>query len=217
MKTKALKNPAFWAILGLSLALSIWTYSTTSARVVPVHINYRGQVDGYGSKFMATYFFTIMIAFIGLLLAYWDKIDPYGENVRRSRRAVRPILNITSAFLLFLQATFAWLIKTGAKSVNNSIFIIALGVFFILLGNYLPTVKRNFFVGIRVPWTLASDEIWRRTHRVGGWAFIILGLWMVIAALLKLSWPYWVIPFIAVFIYVSLIYPYYLFKKLPSS
>ena len=216
MKDRALKNPAYWVILGLSLVLSIWIYFTTPAKIVPVHLNIKGEVDGYGHKFSATFLFTIIILLMGALMAYCDKIDPYRENVRRSRRAVKPILNIVSAFMLFFQIVFAWLIKTGSKTVDSSIFVIALGVLMILLGNYLPTVKRNFFVGIRVPWTLASDEVWRRTHRLGGWLFIAVGLWMIVAALLRLGWEFWAIPAIIILVYVSIVYPYYLFKKLQA-
>ncbi|RKY99021.1 MAG: hypothetical protein DRQ10_06840 [Candidatus Hydrothermota bacterium] len=214
MRSKILKNPAYWVMLVMSLFLAVWIYLTTPQKTVPVHLNFRGEVDGYGHKFMSTFLFTLLIAFFGVLIGYLDRIDPYRENVRRSRRALKPILNIASAFMLFMQLTFAWLIKTNSTHVDSTMFGVGLGVLFILLGNYLPAVKRNFFVGVRVPWTLASDTVWRKTHRLAGWAFILIGVWIVIVSFAGLNRLFWIIPFLIVIVYVAFIYPFMLFKKL---
>jgi uncharacterized membrane protein len=62
--------------------------------------------------------------------------------------------------------------------MNESIFAM-LGVMFMVIGNYLGKTRKNFFLGIRTPWTLASDEVWGRTHRLAGRLFIVLGLIML--------------------------------------
>ena len=63
-----------------------------------------------------------------------------------------------------------------------TVITLLVGGLFVVVGNYLGKVRRNFFVGIRTPWTLASDEVWARTHRVGGWLFVLAGIAIVASA-----------------------------------
>ncbi len=211
-------NYLFWAIFAVSLVIGLWLYFTTPAGVpVPVHINAHGEVDGYGSRFAGTLLFPLVILGIGLLLIYLDRIDPLSSNVKLSRKALIPLLDGVALFMLFIQIVFAWLIKTGRNRVNPEIFLVGLGLFFIFIGNYLPAMKRNFFVGIRSPWTLASDEVWRATHRLGGWAFVLLGIWTIIVGLTGLGSAWWLVPMFVVVIYVGIIYPFWKFKKVEKE
>ncbi len=215
---KKMKNRwFFWSIFVVSLLLGLWVYFTTPNVPVPVHLNMRGEVDGYGSKFMGTLLFPLVILVVGLLLIYLEKIDPFRENVKRSRKAIDATLDIMAAFMLFFQIAFSWLIKTNSNKLDTAVLYVGMGIMFILIGNYLPTIKRNFFVGVRTPWTLASDSVWRSTHRLAGWAFVLLGIWTILVGILKLNFWLWFAVFIVVIIYISIVYPFVKFKKEQSE
>ncbi len=207
----------FWFIVLVSVALGIWVYFTTPPGPVPVHLNLQGKVDGYGSKFWGTLMFPLTIIALGLLIFYLDRIDPFRKNVKSSKRALSATLDIIASFMLFFQIVFAWLIKTGSDRLDTTVLYLGLGVMFILIGNYLPAIKRNFFVGVRTPWTLASDKVWRSTHRLAGWAFVLLGIFTIIVPILKINFWIWMAVFLVVMIYVSIIYPFMKFKKLQAS
>ncbi len=207
----------FWTIFVVSLVLGLWAYFALPVSRMPVHLNFYGEVDRYGSKFSGTLLFPLMILGIGLLMLYLDRIDPMRGNVAKSKKALYPLLNGIAAFMLFMQIVFIWLVRTGASKVDSHLILIGVGLLFIFIGNYLPTIKRNFFVGIRTPWTLASDEVWRDTHRIGGWGFVLLGLWTIIVGFLRLDIWWWLAPFILVIVYIGIIYPFYRFKKIQAS
>ncbi len=83
---------------------------------------------------------------------------------------------------------------------------------FIVLGNYLGKVRKNFFIGIRTPWTLASDEVWNRTHRLGGWIFVLIGFFMFLNAFIRFS-EGWLIGSIVVVALIPIVYSYVLYRK----
>ncbi len=98
------------------------------------------------------------------------------------------------------------------------LFGIGLGLLFVVLGNYLPKIPRNWFIGIRVPWTIASEEVWKRTHRLGGWLFVIGGCVMMALSAAGLS-PVvaMLVPLAPIMIVVAFIYPYIVFRKLQKT
>ena len=88
-----------------------------------------------------------------------------------------------------------------------------MGVLFIVIGNLLGKVTRNFFVGIRTPWTLASEEVWYRTHRLAGKLFVAAGLFMVVASLAGLRlWPLFVSLGVAAL--VPVVYSYVIYRRI---
>ncbi|MBV8490241.1 MAG: SdpI family protein, partial [Candidatus Eremiobacteraeota bacterium] len=77
----------------------------------------------------------------------------------------------------------------GISGISPNVLVVLVGALLVLIGNYLPKIRKNFFLGIRTPWTLASDEVWLRTHRFGGWVFTIGGIAIVIFGLLGSALP----------------------------
>jgi uncharacterized membrane protein len=72
----------------------------------------------------------------------------------------------------------------GAPFEMGRMVLGGVGILFLALGNYLPRLRSNWWMGIRTPWTLDNEEVWRRTHRLGGWSFALGGLLCVLGALL---------------------------------
>jgi uncharacterized membrane protein len=88
---------------------------------------------------------------------------------------------------------------------------IFMGLLFVIIGNYLPKCKQSYTIGIKIPWTLNSEENWNRTHRFAGWLWTFCGIGMMIAGLFGAYWIF----FVAVFVMVlpPVIYSYLLYKK----
>ena len=99
----------------------------------------------------------------------------------------------------------------GREVKVSTILPIFIGLLFIAIGNYFPKIKRNYTMGIKLPWTLNSDENWRRTHRLGGICFIIIGLSLILSVFLK-SEIVFLVPLILGGI-IPAIYSYYLYTK----
>lgn len=173
-------------ILGISL--SIWAYPQLPNEV-PIHWNFEGQVDGYGSKLAAVLTFPIISAAVFILLPILPKLDPRKENYRKFEGSYAIIMNSIFTFLLFTHA----LVIFSALGYNISIGTavpIAVGILFIIIGNHVQRIKSNYFVGIRTPWALQDEDIWKMTHRLGARLFVIAGIFIFISGLLPNAWKF---------------------------
>ena len=102
-----------------------------------------------------------------------------------------------------------------ARGLNvriNEMIIAGTGLLFVIIGNYLGKVRKNFFIGIRTPWTLASDEVWNRTHRIGGKLFILSGVVIWIGALLGLPLT-WTVGVAVGLVFIPVVYSYFLYRR----
>ncbi|MBA3651732.1 MAG: SdpI family protein [Chthoniobacterales bacterium] len=151
---------------------------------VPMHWNFRGQVDGWSAKIPGIFFIPLTALGITALLRVLPWFDP---RLRRTpgdeslMPAVLPIVRI--ATLGLLDTIFLVQIATslGRNVAGGRIIITSALVFFLVLGNYLGNVRPNYFVGIRTPWTLENPETWRATHRLGGRLMFFGALILLIA------------------------------------
>jgi len=110
------------------------------------------------------------------------------------------------------------LVGIGYNLPINVVVPIMVGLLFIFIGNYLGKIKQNWFIGIRTPWTLANEEVWNKTHRVGGWAFIIAGVLFLITPLVANRWSIIAILILVGITIISVIvYSYILFKKISKK
>ena len=95
---------------------------------------------------------------------------------------------------------------------------IGLGLLFMILGNYLPKVKANYFIGIRTPWTLANETVWVKTHRFGGKVFFIGGAMLIVSAFIPSSFRVFLLISSIVFIaIVPMVYSYFVYKKVTQT
>jgi uncharacterized membrane protein len=163
---------------GVAVAVSIWAYPQLPPTVA-THWNLRGTADGFSSRAMAVAVMPAVIVLITGLFQVLPRLDPRGANYAKF---IGTYWLIANAVILFILIGHGMIIATGlGYSVKiDRLMPIGVGVLFIVLGNYFTRVEPNWFVGIRTPWTLSSDTVWRKTHRTGGWLMVIGGL--VIAA-----------------------------------
>lgn len=163
------------------IAVSFMTYKYLPEKV-PSHWNARGEIDGYAGRGFTVIFFPSLILGIYLLSTFFPFIDPLKENVEKF---ATPYFYLRTILVLFLSSLYFYTIyaavKGGAAMPIDMFILPTLGVMFIVIGYLLPKFKKNYFIGIRTPWTLHSEEVWDMTHKrarkwyVGAGVIIMLG------------------------------------------
>jgi uncharacterized membrane protein len=200
-----------FAIAALALVVSLWAWPSLPPRI-PTHWNLDGVVDGYSSRLAGAFGLPLGIVVLRLLLALLPNIDPLRANYERFRDTYWLVIN---GILLFVAVVHGMVIANAlGYLVNpNTVFPVALAILLILLGNVLTRLAPNWFLGIRTPWTLSDEYVWRKTHRVGGWLMVLGGLAILAAALVARPFAVKMVFVVVVGIAVwSLIYSYVLWR-----
>lgn len=176
----------FAAILsGVGLLLS-WAFWSQVPDPMPIHWNLAGEPDRFASKTFGLLLLPSLIFFIPLLIGGILAFDPRAENVehQQSRRAVRWIVGALSIFLLVLHGYTIYVsTQPGAKLAAEWILVMVGGLIAVM-GWVLPQMKSNWFVGIRTPWSLSSEVVWKKTHDLAGSSMLWGGLATIPSVLL---------------------------------
>ena len=178
---------------------------------VPSHWNMAGEIDGWMPKPWGVWLFPAINGGLFVLFMLLPVISPKGFRLDSARRAYDIVVFVLIAFMTVVQA----MVYLGARGQGLAVDVavpLMTGILFIVLGNYLGKFPKNFFVGIRTPWTLASDEVWNRTHRLGGWCFMLAGVLIAISAFTPSS-PF-MISAVVLAAGVPILYSLYLYRKL---
>ena len=165
-------------VAALAAAVSVWAYARLPATVA-THWDLHGTPDGYSSRLWAVAVMPLVILGMTGLFNVLPKVDPKGENYAKF---VDTYWLIANAILVFTGLAHALILANGLGYTVQVDRLLPVGVGLLLafLGNYLTRIEPNWFIGVRTPWTLSSDAVWRKVHRTAGWLFVIGGL--VIAA-----------------------------------
>lgn len=150
---------------------------------IPIHWGVDGDADGFMDKPFGPFLFPLIIAALALLGTALPAIAPRGFELEGFARAFDLIVLASIGFLAFFALVISAEALGFAVSTRHLVGA-AVGVLLIAIGNVMGKTRRNFFVGFRTPWTLASDEVWSRTHRFGGRLFVLCGLGFCAAAAL---------------------------------
>ncbi len=210
---------AFWiaaVVIGFgTLAASAALYPGLPARI-PIHWNIRGEVDGYGSRTFGAFFFPgVILAMIGLL-ALLPKLSPRSMPIGPFRETYAYIAFLVTALFAYIHGLALSAAMGHAPDFARAI-LGGLYLFFALMGNVLGKVTRNPWVGIRVPWTLASDRVWNATHRLGAWMFVASGLVGLVLVAVGTPLAYTPIPLAAAAVVVPVVYSWLLSPKLRAE
>lgn len=163
-----------WVLLALDLAVSIYAYPHLPARV-PIHWNWQGRVDRWGSPFSGAFLTFFITVGVYLLLLVVPAIDPRRINYARFSDTYRFIRLICVLFMVALHWV-TMLVALGWPVSVYQVVLTGVSAVFLLLGNVMGRVKQNWFVGIRTPWTLSDEGVWNRTNRFGGRVWVVVGL-----------------------------------------
>lgn len=175
---------------------------------VPNHWNMSGEVDGWSSRGFAVFGMPLIMLAVQWITVLATMADPkkqnHSEKILQLIFWIIPVLN-----LLISVATYTSAMGGSVRmEVLSTVFI---GALFVVLGNYLPKCKQNYTVGIKIPWTLSSEENWNRTHRLAGWVWVAGGVGIMIAGFLGIFWL--LIGVMLVMTLVPCIYSYVLYSK----
>lgn len=159
-------------VLAFALPLALWSRLPDP---MPSHWNIKGEVDGYMPKPWGPLVMPLAIAFVHGLFWLLPRLSPRALEGQAQRRLLGQIQLSVVAFLFVVTAA-SLLIALGVALPFNRVLTVALGALVIGLGAAMADLPKNGFVGIRTPWTLADDEVWRRTHALGARLFLLAGL-----------------------------------------
>ncbi|EEB35355.1 hypothetical protein ANHYDRO_01867 [Anaerococcus hydrogenalis DSM 7454] len=175
---------------------------------IPTHWGFNNEIDDYSTKFSAFIKTPIFLILINIFSCFMLDNDP--KNINKNKLI---ILIGKATVPLVLLITFMISVFYGLGKEINVMVIVSLfvGFLLIIIGNYLPKTKRNYTVGIKLPWTLNSDENWRKTHRLGGYTFILGGLIFLLSPFVGNQ--YLILITIAVIFFIPMIYSFYLYKN----
>jgi uncharacterized membrane protein len=203
------------SLLVVFIIISLYYYAILP-QTVPTHFNADGVANNYSSKTNLICIGISIAVSLYILLTFIPMIDPFKKKIGSKYDSFLLLRDIVIAYTIIILVLTYMSAKNG--SLRTDIFGIAFGVMFILLGNYLPRLPRNFFFGIRSPWTIASETVWVRTHRISGIWFVIAGILLIILNLLKVKLLISLTVFLTpLFLYTAIIYPYFLYKKLEKE
>lgn len=176
------------------------------------HWNAQGIVDGYSSRVFNVLFFPLLEIFLFLLLTYVPKLDPKKKNIKLFESNYSLFISIMMIFMYIVQLqVFLW--NIDIKVPIETSMPILMGILFIFVAHLIQSAKQNYTIGIRTPWTLASEKVWNKTHALGAKLFRVGGILTILSSLIpKYS-------FISIFAFILapsiylFIYSYLEFKK----
>ena len=177
---------------------------------IATNFAFDGTANGWSSRGFAVFGIPAFMAGINLLLQFALRTDPKQQNMNPTLRTIAvwtvPAISVLVCALILGRAL------DYAVPVERVVPLLT-GILFILIGNYLPKTKQSYTMGIKLPWTLASEENWNRTHRFAGFLWVLGGFAMVLLTLLRL-WRVWLLlMLIAVLTLLPSAYSYLLYRK----
>jgi uncharacterized membrane protein len=158
---------AFWGICA--------SFYPSMPEQVPTHWNIQGEVDDYSHKAVATLIMPLLPLGIYLLMTITPKIDPKKENYTKFGVSYEKI-RLATVLIMVGVVTMSLMAGLGYQVNISLILRIVLPIFIIYLGNYMGKIKHNYMVGFKTPWTLANEEVWKKTHRLGSKLMVAGGL-----------------------------------------
>ncbi len=205
------KTELFILILILLYAVVAFFLYSRMPETIAIHWNFNGIADGFTPKLWGVMIMPVFFVIIFFVYALFSRSDLLKNANLKKQLDVTIILAMS---FLFYISILSLIYNTGIH-FNFSYFIIpATSVLFIVLGIILMKIKkRNLFFGIRTPWTLIDDKVWIKTHKLGGWLFIIIGITTLIALVYM---KYFTIIFFSEIVgslIIIFLYSYVIYKK----
>lgn len=207
------KDWPLWLLLGGLIIGSLLVYPHLPEEI-PRHWNFKGEVDAYWAKPYGVFVPLLIMAGVYLLMLFLPYLDPKRENYQRFAGAYTFIRQL---LVIFLGLIYVISILAGMGYNLNVGFLVKamVAVLFILIGNFMGQLRHNYFVGIRTPWTLASEEVWQKTHRLGARVWVLGGIVCLLASFMDSVWGTGLFfASLMVMVLVPVVYSYTIYEKL---
>ena len=192
--------PILWGLI-------IWSQLPNQ---IPIHFNLAGQANNFQSKPLVVFGLPLFLLLVHLFVIFVTARDPKNQTMNEKMGKViywlTPIVSLSVFYLIYSKAL--------GSTTNPSIFVSALlGLIFVMMGNYMPKLKVNHTVGIRLPWTLQSEDNWHKTHRLAGKLWVIGGLILLLEAGIQFAVPYVMGIVILTIVFIPVVYSYQLSRE----
>ena len=177
---------------------------------ISIHFNAADQADNFQSKALAVFGLPFFLLLVHLFVIFMIGRDPKNRTMNEKMVKVIywliPIVSLSVFYLIYNKAL--------GSTTNPSVFVsVLLGLIFVIMGNYMPKLKVNHTVGIRLPWTLQSEDNWHKTHRLAGKLWVLGGLILLLEAGLQFAVPYVMGIVILTIVFIPVMYSYQLSRK----
>lgn len=200
------------ALGGVSAAL----FSRLPARL-PVHWNLAGEPDRWVPKAPGAFLPALTVLGLWLLALVLPRLDPKRANYPRFRDTYWRLFNLVLLLVAVVNVASQGA-EAGWPIDGGRVVLLAIGVFLVGIGNSLPRVRPNWWLGVRTPWTLSSDRIWQQTHRVAGWSTVLAGLAVLLAALAPARLRVWALAAATLgMVVVPVVYSFVLWLRRPQA
>ena len=178
--------------------------------MMATHFGLNNEADGFSGKAFAVFGIPAFLLAVLWLCAFVTSHDPKRQNI--SPRMFSLMLWIVPVVSLYVAAVM-YPANLGYELDITFFSELLLGLLFIVVGNYLPKARQNYTIGIKIPWTLANEENWNRTHRLAGYLWMICGILIIVFGLTHFVSAPWLLGLPLIMVLVPCIYSYWLHAR----
>ena len=162
-------------ILIAFFAIGIFSYLTLDKEKIASHWDESGQVNGQMGKFAGIFLMPLIAIGLFILFIMIPKIDPLKSNIKKFKNYYDSFVVVLMFFMLYIYITTI-LFNFGYKLNMTTLIMPAIALLFFYIGSIMKYLKKNWFIGIRTPWTLSNDKVWEKTHKLSSKIFKLLGI-----------------------------------------
>jgi uncharacterized membrane protein len=197
-------------LAAIMFGVGLYSYPRLGDQVI-THWDAQGEPNGYGTPFEGAFLLPLMALGLGLILLGLPEIDPLKKNIQLFRKDYNGFVVAFMGFFLYLDVVTI-LINLGVPLNMNRMLVPGIGIFLYYAGVLISKARRNFFIGIRTPWTLSSDTVWEKTHRLGGVLFKAVGIITLLGFFFP-DYAIWlmIVPLMVVTVFIT-VYSYFEFR-----
>ena len=218
MKTKNLFHELLiiaFAMIPLIYLAAVWHLLPSN---VPIHYDYKGEADRYDSKSTMATLVILMNLCVYFIMRYAPVIDPK----KRFDQFMQTYKKLRLIIAILISGICCFMIYSGLNRSNENMgtFLFPfICILFVLLGNYMSTIRPNYFIGVRTPWTLENEIIWKKTHELTGklWFWSGLVAFIIMLIIPKETKPFMLVGFIVIDVLIPVIYSYLLYRRIANE
>lgn len=202
-----------WVIVAATFIVTLALYNKLPEQI-PVHWNIAGEVDRYESRLVGAFSIPVLNVMLLLMMIWLPAIDPRKKSYEKFAEFYKLFQWVMVLFMTGVHSlTISWAL--GYRPSISLFVKLGLGILFIILGNYMGKTRSNWFFGIKNPWTLENEEVWIRTHRLGGTLMFAAGVITLLLAFINHDFAFWaVMGLIMLASIIPTVYSYFLYQRL---
>ena len=175
---------------------------------IPSHWNAAGEIDGWSSKPFTVFGLPLILLAAQWLCVLGTYADPKKES--HPRKILHMVFWIIPVLSVLLH-TVTYAVALGKDVPMEVVMPVFIGLLLAIVGNYLPKCKQNYTIGIKIPWTLNSEENWNRTHRFAGRIWVICGFTIMLSGFFGAFWIF--LGIVLIMVFAPFTYSYILHRK----